>query len=41
MRMSGIYLRVYPLQAPALCIPLHSRYIRRSLSARDSSDELR
>lgn len=39
--MSGIYLRVYPLHAPALCIPLHSRYMRRSRSARDSSDELR
>lgn len=41
MRTSGICYRVYPLQAPALCIPLHSLYMRRSRSARDSSDELR
>lgn len=40
-RISGSYLRVYPLHAPALCIPLHSRYIRRSRSARDSSEALR
>jgi hypothetical protein len=32
--------RVYPLHAPALCMPLHSLYMRRSRSARDSSDEL-
>ena len=40
-RTSGTNYRVYPLQAPALCMPLHSLYMRRSRSARDSSDELR
>jgi hypothetical protein len=35
------YFRVYPLQAPALCMPLHSRYMRRSRSAVVSSELLR
>ena len=38
---SIFYLRVYPRHAPALCMPLHSRYIRRSRSAVVSSELLR
>ena len=42
--MSGVWIenyRVYPVHAPALCRPLHSRYILRSRSARVSSEALR